>query len=277
MKKIITLSLAFTLLSSLLQAQSDKPAQASEGTIVVISTTAGDMKIKLYNDVPRHTAAFLKRMAAGQYDGTLFTRVLKDYIIQGGAPDSRNASPGTRCGFGDRSAEIPPEDSGLHIAGKGTLAAPRQPDEINPEKKSDMSQFFIVQGKVYRPGELDTLELAHNQTIRSKALDLYYRPYKQELAELKKNDPREYNKRARAILARVDSLVQATPGHLTFTPEQRHVYTTTGGSPYLDGKYVFYGEVIEGFDVIDRIGAQPVDVNDRPKKDIRIKKIYRLH
>lgn len=277
MKKTVVLIFVFALVSNLLQAQSDTTAVTAEGTVVVVSTTAGDLKIKLYDDAPRHTAAFLKRIEAGQFDGTLFTRVLKDYIIQGGAPDSRNASPGARCGFGDRSAEILPEASGNRFARKGALAAPRQPENINPENKSDMSQFFIVQGKVYRPQELDTLEMVHNREIRSKALDLFYRPYKTELMLLKKDNPREYNKRARAIRARVDSLVRATPGHLLFTPEQRKVYTTAGGSPYLDGKYVIFGEVIDGFDVIDRIGGQAVDAYHRPKKDIRIKKVYRLH
>lgn len=276
MNKIYTVTFFFTLFFQALHAQSDRPASAGEGQIVVISTQEGDLKIRLYPDVPRHTAAFLERAAEGLYDGTLFTRVLKDYIIQGGAPDSRNASPGARCGFGDRSAEILPEPNDGYFAKKGALAAPRQPDDINPQQKSDMSQFFIVQGKVYREGELDTLEMIQNRPIRQKALDRFYRPVKAELMLLKKDNPREYNKRARALLARVDSLVRATPGHLFFTPEQRKAYTTTGGCPYLDGKYVIFGEVIEGFDVIDRIAGRPTDSYDRPKQDVRIKKIDRI-
>ena len=145
------------------------------GKTVVIKTNVGTMKAILYDDVPNHTRTFIERAKRGDFNGTLFTRVLPEFMIQGGAPDSKNAPAGAKCGFGDPSAEIPPEINEKYFHKKGALAAPRQPDDINPQKKSDMSQFFIVQGKVYRETELDTLERTANYPARQKALKEFYR------------------------------------------------------------------------------------------------------
>lgn len=235
-----------------------------------VTTTEGTIKVLLYDDTPNHTRVFSERANKGEFNGTLFTRVIKDFMIQGGAPDSRNAPPGARCGFGDRSSEIPSEFKTHYFHKKGTLAAPRQNDDINPERKSDMSQFFIVQGKVYREGELDTLELATNLPFRRKAIAEFYTPVKEELQKLKTEDPKEFNRRAAEITNQMDSVVRSSPGHLIFTPEQREAYTTTGGCHHLDGQYTIFGEVIEGLDIIDKIAAQPKDNYDRPKKDIKI-------
>lgn len=244
-------------------------AQEPEKT-VVIQTNVGTMKIKLYNDVPNHTSEFLKRANAGTFNGSLFSRVIKEFIIQGGSEDSKNARPGARCGFSDKKSEILPEVKNHYFHKKGALAAPRHPDEVNPQKKSDVSQFFIVHGKVYRPGELDTLELIKNVPIRKKAMQELYAPIKEEMIALRKENPQEYNKRATRINEQIDSIVQATPGHLNFTEEQRKAYTTIGGCPTIDGTYTIFGEVTEGLGIIDIIANHPKDEFDRPKKDIRI-------
>lgn len=244
-------------------------AQETEQT-VIFRTNVGTMKARLYADAPNHTRTFINRATKGAFNGTLFTRVIHEFMIQGGAPDSKNAPAGARCGFGDPTAEILPELNNKYFHKKGTLAAPRQNDDINPQKKSDMSQFFIVHGKVYRSGELDTLELIRNQKIRKKAMDEFYLPVRVEIEMLKNDNKRAYNKRAAAIMAQVDSVIRATPGHLIFTPEQREAYTTVGGCHHLDGTYTIYGEITEGFDILDMIANQPKDQYDRPKKEIRI-------
>ena len=238
--------------------------------IVTINTSVGTLKAKLYDDVPNHVRTFIERAKRGEYNGTLFTRVLPEFMIQGGAPDSRNAPAGARCGFGDRNSEIMPEIRPHHFNKRGALAAPRQNDDINPQKKSDMSQFYIVQGKVYTSGELDTLEMIANQDIKEKAMQKFFYPVRAELRMQKASNKREYQKRLRKINAQVDSMIRATPGHLLFTKEQRKAYTTEGGCHHLDGNYTVYGELIEGFDVLDIIAGQPRDEYDRPKKDIRI-------
>ena len=275
MKKSYYILLGFlTYLSPIFgQSDADTVTSASEQTpakIVTINTSAGILKAKLYDDVPNHVRTFIERAKRGEYDGTLFTRVLPEFMIQGGAPDSRNAPAGARCGFGDRNSEIMPEMQPHHFNKRGALAAPRQNDDINPQKKSDMSQFYIVQGKVYTNGELDTLEMIANQDIKEKAMQKFFYPVRAELRMQKASNKREYQKRLRKINAQVDSMVRATPGHLLFTKEQRKAYTTEGGCHHLDGNYTVYGELIEGFDVLDAIAGQPRDEYDRPKKDVRI-------
>ncbi|MDR2121081.1 MAG: peptidylprolyl isomerase [Tannerella sp.] len=238
--------------------------------VVEIKTTAGTIKIKLYDDTPNHARTFIRRAGQGLFNGTLFTRVIPGFMIQGGAPDSKNAAPGARTGFGDPASEIMPEFNDKYIHKKGALAAPRQDAGINPKKKSDMSQFFIVQGKVYTHGQLDTLELAANRNIRKKAMEEFYYSVKARMDSLLHTDKQSYNRHVIAINAKIDSMIRVTPGHLIFTPQQREAYTTAGGSPHLDGEYTVYGEMTEGFEVLDAIAAQPRDAYDRPKKDIRI-------
>lgn len=254
-----------------LTAQTAEPeATQAPGKTVTINTNVGTMKARLYNDVPNHVRTFTERANRGEYNGTLFTRVIKEFMIQGGAPDSRTAPAGAQCGFGDRNAEIMPEMKPQYFHKRGALAAPRQNDDVNPQKKSDMSQFFLVQGKVYTSGELDTLELITNKDIRQKAIDQIYKPVYVEMQMMKQTNKREYTKRLRTISAKIDSMILATPGHLIFTDEQRKAYTTTGGCHHLDDKYTIYGELTEGLDVLDQIAGQAKDAYDRPKKDIRI-------
>lgn len=261
----VSLQLLFCLFSfSVVQAQT---------RIVTITTNIGDLKAILYDDVPAHVRAFTERAKAGKYDGTLFSRVIKDFMIQGGAPDTRTAPEGARCGFGDSSTEIMPEFNPKYFCKKGALAAPRQGDDVNPQKKSDMSQFFIIQGKPYTEGRLDTLELRKNQPIRKRALQAYYEPVQEEIERLRDEDAQAYNKLATSVKAKIDSAILADPNHLYFTPEQRQAYTTVGGYHHLDGQYTIYGEVTEGIDLIDQIATQPRDGYDRPRKDIRIIRI----
>ncbi|MDH6534115.1 peptidyl-prolyl cis-trans isomerase B (cyclophilin B) [Parabacteroides sp. PM5-20] len=245
----------------------------SQSKTVTIETNVGTMKGILYDDVPNHVATFCERANKGLFNGTLFTRVIPEFMIQGGAPDSKNAPAGVRVGYGDRSAEILPEMRPQYFFKKGTIAAPRQNDDINPKKKSDMSQFFIVQGKVYRAGELDTLQRATNLPIKRKAMAAFYQPHKMEMDSLKTADPKEYNRQVVEINHKVDSVIRATPGHLFFTDEQIEAYTTLGGSRHLEGQYTIYGEITEGLDIIDRIASQPRDAYDRPKKDIKIVRV----
>jgi peptidyl-prolyl cis-trans isomerase B (cyclophilin B) len=228
------------------------------------------MKFMLYDDTPNHSQTFARRAGQGMYNGTLFTRVIPQFMIQGGSPSSRNAAPGVQTGFGDSSAEIMPEFVASHFNKKGALAAPRQDVSQNPRKKSDMSQFFIVQGKIYSSGQLDTLEMAANNKIRKRGMELFYQPIKSVMDSLIQVDKPAYNNKVREINARIDSLIRATPGHRYFTPEEREAYTTAGGSPHLDGEYTVYGEMIEGFDILDAIAAEPRDKYDRPKRDVKI-------
>ena len=239
---------------------------------ILISTNMGDMKFILYDDTPLHRDAFLELARSGNYDQTLFYRVIKDYIIQGGSKDSRNAPPGKYIGYGDPTKTVNDEILKNRICKKGALCAPRQPDEVNIFKQSDISQFFIIQGKKYRSGELDTMELAVNRPIKRKIYNEVYTPEKKALLkQLKeKNRMDEARKLADEIKDDIDINYQLDNGVLEFTPEQRSAYTTVGGAPQIENEYTVFGEIIEGMDVIDKIAALPTDKNNRPLTDVVI-------
>lgn len=240
---------------------------------VLISTNMGDMKFMLYDDTPLHRDAFLELVRKGHFNGTLFYRVIPDFMIQGGSKDSRNAPPGKFIGYGDPTKTVNDEILKSRICKKGALCAPRQPDEINIFKQSDISQFFIIQGRKYRMGQLDTMELAVNRPIKKKIIHEIYTPEKKELFNKLKEEKKydEAHKLADEIKEDVAVEYKLADGKLEFTPEQREAYTTIGGSPEIENEYTVFGEIIEGMDVIDKIAALKTDKNDRPYKDVLIK------
>jgi cyclophilin family peptidyl-prolyl cis-trans isomerase len=236
---------------------------------VLISTNMGAMRVKLYNDTPMHRDNFLKLVEEKHFDGTLFYRVVRNFVIQGGSSDSRYAPAGARIGYGDASRVIDSEFRANRFHKKGAICAPRQPEAINHFKMSDVSQFYIVKGKVFTSAELDLMEQARNNPIMVDLKKRYYLPKKDALDSLKSADPAGFNKLLREIKEKINfeySLSQK----LELTEQQREAYTTVGGCPELDGEYTVFGEVVEGLDVIDKIAALAVDKNDRPLKDVKI-------
>lgn len=266
MKK--TKILLFLLLSCVFASAQTKYPQ------VVISTNYGDMTVMLYDETPRHAEYFLDLVKKDYFDGTLFQRVIKEFMIQGGAQDTRNARPGARVGSGNTSMEIMPEFNEKYFHKKGVLSAPRRGDNENPKKKSDMSQIFIVHGKVLTEGRLDSMELAVNIPIKNAATRKYYIPFKEQLADLKANDPQAFNARLDEIMFQIDSAFTASTDKFIFDPVEREAYTTIGGSRHLNMEYTAYGEVVDGLEVIDKIANLEVDGNDRPKQDAKIIMVY---
>ena len=145
----------------------------SQSKKIQVSTNLGNMVFQLYDDTPKHRDVFLNLAGEGYYDGTLFYRVMQDFLIQGGSKSSRNAPPGKRIGYGDPDKTVDDEILLHYFHKKGALCAPRQPDEVNPFQQSDISQFYIVKGRIYTHGELDTMELAVNRPIRNKIIRKY--------------------------------------------------------------------------------------------------------
>lgn len=138
------------------------------GPRVLVSTTHGDMIIELYNETPLHRDNFLKLVKEGYYDGTLFHRVIKDFMIQGGDPHSKDAAPGERLGVGGPGYTIPAEFVQGKFHHKGALAAARQGDQANPRKESSGSQFYIVQGKIVPSQQLDMIEQRAGKTFSNE-------------------------------------------------------------------------------------------------------------
>ncbi len=261
--------LLFILFSAtvMLQAQTKYP-------VIVIETNYGTMKAMLYDDTPVHNDHYLKLVRQGYFNGTLFHRVVKNFVIQGGAQDSRNAPAGAQIGGGRTDMELMPEFRENHFHKKGALAAPREGNKENPQKKSDASQFYIVHGKVYTRGRLDSTEMSVNVPIRNGLIRTHYVPYKEELARLKESNPRGFNNLLDSLLGVVDSLYAVAPGRFFFPEGLKDAYTTLGGAHHLDGEYTVFGEIVEGLEVIDKIAALPVDGNSRPQSDAKIVRIY---
>lgn len=245
--------------------------------VIVIETNYGTMKAMLYDDTPVHSNHYLKLIKEGYFDGTLFHRVVEDFVIQGGAQDSRDAPSGARIGGGRTDMELMPEFRENRFHKKGALAAPRRGDNENPQKKSDASQIYIVQGRVYTQGRLDSMEMAVNVPIRNEIIRTHYLPHKEKLDELKAaNDASGFNALLDSLLNVVDSLYAIAPGKFFLPQELKEAYTTLGGIDRLDGSYTVFGEVTEGLEVIDKIAALPVDENSRPKTDAKIIRIYAI-
>lgn len=181
--------------------------EAQKMTKVLIHTDLGDIKVALYNDTPKHRDNFIKLANEGFYNGSIFHRVIKGFMVQGG---------GAPAGKAETSYLIPAELLPNHIHKKGALAAART---NNPKKESSGSQFYIVQGAKIPAEQLNQFD--QRRTVK-------------------------------------------------YTAEQRTIYSTIGGTPFLDTDYTVFGEVVEGLDVIDKIAAVQTAPGDKPLKDIKM-------
>lgn len=174
-------------------------------------------------------------------------------------------------GSGGPGYTVPAEINPKYFHKKGALAAARLGGPKNPEKNSSGSQFYIVQGKVFRPGELDTMEIGINKQRKELMLREHLNTSNDKLNDFKENnDKTGFDIFVAEVRANVDSLYNAGPQY-SFTNEQREVYTTIGGYPSLDGEYTVFGEVIEGLDVLDKIAAVKTNKANRPLEDVRMK------
>ncbi|MEE0961417.1 MAG: peptidylprolyl isomerase [Bacteroidales bacterium] len=142
-------------------------------TMVIISTDLGEMKAVLYNETPLHKENFIKLAKEGYFDGCLFHRVIDGFMIQGGDPDSKTAKPGQMLGQGGPGYTIPAEFKQELIHKKGALAAARMADQVNPQKASSGSQFYIAQGKSYTENELNMLSSRMGKAFNKQQMEAY--------------------------------------------------------------------------------------------------------
>lgn len=162
MKKITIFAFATIIFSFFASAKSHQTTSNTPNSMdkekqtrVIISTPYGEMTIVLFNETPQHRDNFIKIVNDGVLDSTLFHRVIKGFMIQGGDPNSKHAAKGEMLGMGDLNYKVPAEFSENIIHRKGALAAAR---DMNPQKASSACQFYICQGKVYSASELNQLE-----------------------------------------------------------------------------------------------------------------------
>ncbi len=236
---------------------------------VLIKTTEGDIVVRLYDETPRHRDNFIKLAKEGYFDGTLFHRVIKDFMIQGGDPDSKGAPKGKMLGTGGPDYTIPAEFVYPKLFHKrGALSAARTGDEVNPERESSGSQFYIVWGKTYKNAELKQMEKQMAMQQEQTVFNALAKEHHDEIMDLRRSRNRQ------GLMELQDKLVDETKakckemGTPKFTEEQMEAYTTVGGTPFLDNQYTVFGEVEEGLDVVERIQNCETMRGDRPKEDI---------
>ena len=238
--------------------------------IVELKTTLGDIKLLLYGDTPLHMNNFVKLVNEGFYDGLLFHRVINDFMIQGGDPNSKNAPAGKLLGDGSPDYKIDAEFVyPRHFHKRGALAAAREGDNVNPEKKSSSSQFYIVTGRKFSPAQLDQMR-SQRLMMQKKSIfnDLTMQNRDSIMALRRNQDLAGLQQLQENLIKQTEALAAEKPD--TLTAEQRDAYVNVGGTPHLDGSYTVFGEVISGMDVVDLIQKVETDQNDRPKEDVRI-------
>jgi peptidylprolyl isomerase len=241
----------------------------NDNSLIIIKTTLGDIKIKLYDETPFHRDNFLKLIKTSAYENVSFHRVIKDFMIQAG---DINTKTGSSAAFPDslKDYTIPAEFKTTLFHKKGALAAAREGNEINPQMRSSGMQFYIVQGTRYTDQELTNAEQRINSNIKQSVFN-----------NLIRETTDSVNKSGTTISSsQIQEIASVKMFHFLtnhndykISDDQKIIYKTIGGTPRLDGTYTVFGEVLEGLDVVDRIASVPTDPNDKPINDIRIIKI----
>jgi len=267
--------MALVLMSSTLVAKENKKmenqtVQATGDAMVDIKTSVGDIRIRLYGETPKHRDNFLKLVEEGFYNDVLFHRVINQFMIQTGDPNSKGAPAGKALGSGDPGYELDAEIVYPRLFHKrGALAAARTGDEVNPMRRSSGSQFYIVTGKVYNAGQLGQMEKQLQMQQMQSIFNGLATQYRDSIMNMRRNRDQA------GLQALQEELVKKTEAEAAknpakFTPEQIEAYSTVGGTPHLDGTYTVFGEVVSGMDVVSKIETTPTGAMDRPKEDIKI-------
>lgn len=256
------------------QSGQKKEGNMEKETKLKIETSAGDIIVKLYNETPKHRDNFIKLAEEGTYEGTLFHRVIKDFMIQAGDPESKNAPKGKMLGSGDVGYTLPAEFVfPKYFHKKGALSAARQGDNVNPKKESSGCQFYVVTGKVYSDSTLLGMEQQMGQMRLNTAFQALAQKHTKDIYKMRKAGDQEGLMNLQdSLIAQAEAQIAGEP-EFHFTPEQVKAYTTVGGTPHLDGEYTVFGEVMEGMEIVDQIQKVKTDRSDRPEEDVMIKKI----
>lgn len=235
---------------------------------VKITTSYGDIVVRLYDETPVHRDNFLKLATEGTLNGTLFHRVIKDFMIQGGDPESKGAAKGRMLGSGDVGYTLPAEFNPALYHKRGALSAARQGDQVNPERRSSGCQFYIVWGQKYSAGQLGQLEKQMMMQAQQSVFNNLAMEHRSEIMDMRRN------RDAAGLQALQDKLVEQMntiikeQGLGKMSAEQKALYSEIGGTPFLDGQYTVFGEVEEGLELVGKIQEVATDGNDRPVEDI---------
>ena len=247
------------------------PCKPSE-ELITLSTRFGDIKLLLYSDVPAHKANFLALVKSGRYDSTVFHRVIPNFMIQGG-------DIALKPNVSDFDAEktLEAEFVPKYFHRRGALAAARQGDAVNPEKRSSNCQFYIVQGETWteRVLKTDIRKLYEGlgklvQDDKDKFLPMAKRMDSLRNAAQQNKDPETQAALEESMAACIKAIKDNYDMDVSkdIAPERIKAYTSVGGVPHLDDEYTVFGQVIEGMEVVDKIAALARNAADRPLEDV---------
>ncbi|MEM6297917.1 MAG: peptidylprolyl isomerase [Bacteroidota bacterium] len=244
--------------------------------LVTIETPMGTMHAILYDETPKHKANFIKLAQEGFFDSLLFHRVMEKFMIQGGDPNSKGSPPNERLGNGGPGYTIPAEFVDKFFHRKGALSAARQPDQVNPEKESSGSQFYIVQGEQFTAEQIKPMRENSELTILYQNFMRLlskegYEDIRTKYGQLQQERDEEGLK---ALIKECKPDIKKEFGveaNRPLTEEQIEVYSTVGGTPHLDYEYTVFGQVIDGLDVVDKIAAVQTGQANRPTENIWMK------
>ena len=249
-----------------------KSSDMEKRTQVKIETTMGEIVVELYNETPKHRDNFIKLAKEGVYDSTLFHRVIRQFMIQAGDPESKNATDTAQLGSGDVGYTIPAEFVPKFFHKKGALAAARMGDDVNPERESSGCQFYIVTGRKFRESQLLDMAGQKNNARMDTIFNQLARKHMKEIYKLRKaNDQNGLLELQDSLEAQAYALYKEEEPFM-FTPEQLTAYSTIGGAPHLDGAYTVFGQVVSGMETVEKIEGTKTGKADRPVENVRILK-----
>ena len=261
-----------TVLLAACGAGSKKSTDMEKRTQVKIETTMGDIIVELYNETPKHRDNFIKLAKEGVYDSTLFHRVIRQFMIQAGDPESKTANDTAQLGGGDVGYTVPAEFVPKFFHKKGALAAARMGDDVNPERASSGCQFYIVTGRKFRESQLLDMAGQKNNARMDTLFNQLARKHMKEIYKLRKaGDENALLELQDKLEAEAYALYKEEEPFM-FTPEQINAYSTIGGAPHLDGAYTVFGQVLEGMETVEKIEGTKTGKADRPVENVRILK-----
>lgn len=242
-------------------------------TTVIMHTSLGDVTLKLYNETPLHRDNFIKLVKEGTYNGLLFHRVIKDFMVQGGDVTSKDAPMNKSLGAGDLGYTVPAEFVyPKYFHKKGALCAARTGDEVNPERASSASQFYIVTGKKYTEGEFKQMEKQLENRLKQSIFTRLQTENKAKIMQLYRNGEKEELAILRdTLVGKTELEAEKRKEEACLPAELREAYRSVGGVPFLDNQYTVYGEVVDGIEVVDAIQKVKTNKQDRPLENIVIK------
>lgn len=262
--------LSFLFIALLALMATSCNGQQKEGTEVLLETTAGNIRILLYDATPGHRDNFIKNVKEGKYDDVTFHRVIKNFMVQTGDPDTR---PGEVKDTTKQAERIPAEIKWPQFYHKrGMVGAARDADDENPERMSDKFQFYIVTGKQCSEEDMSGYETAREQRDVETLYNKKMMQNKDKLDALRKaRDTYGLSDALEKLQDEAKWEVSNNPP-ITFDKNLRRDYKFKGGAPWLDKEYTIFGEVLEGMPVVETIQKLKTDANDVPIKEVRIVK-----